>query len=106
MRYDLEKSLSALSVERIDFYWLHRDDEARPAAEIVEYMNMFVKEGKIARFGASNWRHERIDEANRYAAKNGLLGFEASQIRFSPAIVAPSGNADRKLVDMTPLSFD
>ena len=105
VRYDLELSLKALNTERIEFYWLHRDDESRPVSEIVDYMNKFVTEGKIARFGASNWRHGRIDEANRYAAANGLCGFEASQIRFSPAIVSPYGNADRKLVDMNPDSF-
>ena len=105
VRYDLELSLRALEAERIDFYWLHRDDESRPVSEIVDYMNKFVKEGKIARFGASNWKHERIEAANKYAGDNGLLGFEATQIRFSPAIISPNGNADRKLVDMNPESF-
>ena len=106
VRYDLELSLRALDTERIEFYWLHRDDESRDVSEIVDYMNSFVKEGKIARFGASNWKHSRIEAANRYAAENGLCGFEASQIRFSPAIVSPNGNADRKLVDMTAESFE
>ncbi len=106
VRHDLELSLSSLNVERIEFYWLHRDDPARPVSEIIDYMNRFVREGKIARFGASNWTYARIDEANRYAKENGLMGFEASQIRFSPAIISPSGNADRKLVDMDPNSFE
>lgn len=106
VRYDLELSLAALECDRIEFYWLHRDDESRPVCEIVDYMNKFVNEGKILRFGASNWRCERIDEANRYAKANGLCGFEASQIRFSPAVISPNGNADRKLVDMSPDSFD
>ena len=106
VRYDLELSLKALNAERIDFYWLHRDDQSRDVREIVDYMNAFVKEGKIAHFGASNWKHERIAMANKYAKENGLLGFEASQIRFSLAIISPDGNADRRLVDMTPASFD
>lgn len=48
-------------------------------------MNDLVKSGKIVKFGASNWRAERIDAANKYAEKNSLMGFSASQIRFNPA---------------------
>ena len=106
IRFDLEESLKALERDHIDFYWLHRDDEARDFREIIEYMNRFVKEGKIKRFGASNWRLNRVNEANQYAASHGLQGFEAVQVRFSPAVIAPNGNADRTLVDMDKPSFD
>ncbi len=105
IRSDLEESLKALQVERPDFYWLHRDDEKIPAGEIIETMNKLQKEGKIDRFGASNWRYERVDEANQYAKAHGLSGFSGSQIRFSPAVIAPTGNADRTLVDIDKSSF-
>lgn len=82
---DAEKSLRALKCEFIEFYWLHKDDEAKPAGEIIETMNRLVKSGKIRKFGASNWTSARIREANRYAEDNGLMGFSASQIRFNPA---------------------
>ncbi len=82
---DLEKSLKALGLDSIDFYWLHRDDESKPVGVIIDCMNKLVTEGKIKSFGASNWTSARIDEANRYAEKNGLRGFSASQIRFNPA---------------------
>lgn len=85
VRSDLEKSLKALGLDCIDFYWLHRDDENIPASEIIDMMNGFVKDGKIKKFGASNWQAKRIDEANSYAKGKGLQGFEASQIRFNPA---------------------
>ena len=105
IRYDLGLSLKALEIDCIEFYWLHRDDEKIPAGEIIEIMNKLVREGKIKKFGASNWRYNRIDEANKYAAEHGLKGFEGSQIRFSPAIIAPNGNADRTLVDIDSESF-
>ncbi len=105
IRHDLDASLMALQLDCIEFYWLHRDDEAIPVEQIIELMNTLVKEGKIQKFGASNWRAHRIDEANSYAANHGLMGFEASQVRFSPAIIAPNGNADRTLVDMDRESF-
>lgn len=106
IRADIEKSLKALQTETIDFYWLHRDDEAIPTGKIIETMNTLVKEGKIKRFGASNWKSYRIQSANDYAKENALMGFEASQIRFSPAITAPGGNADRTLVEMTEDDFE
>ena len=85
IRCDIEESLRALKRDTIEFYWLHKDDENTPAEEIIDMMNNFVKSGKIVRFGASNWTSERIDKANKYALKNGLSGFSASQIRFNPA---------------------
>ena len=85
IRYDLEQSLSALGLENIEFYWLHRDDENVPVSDIIDLMNSLVKEGKIKQFGASNWRSERIGKANKYAKEKGFLGFSASQIRFNPA---------------------
>ncbi len=86
LRTDLEKSLEALGVDCVEFYWLHRDDENIPAGVIIETMNNFVKEGKIKRFGASNWSSQRIAEANIWAKEKGVLGFSASQIRFNPAV--------------------
>jgi len=106
LRQDLEESLKALQTETIDFYWLHRDDETLPVGEIIDTMNMFVKEGKIRRFGASNWKSYRILSANEYALENSLNSLSASQIRFSPAITAPGGNADQTLVEMTESEFD
>ena len=82
---DLEKSLTALKTDTIDFYWLHRDDENTPAGEIIETMNEIAKSGKIKKFGASNWTAKRIEEANSYAKEHGLMSFAASQIRFNPA---------------------
>lgn len=85
IRRDLEASLKALKTDCIEFYWLHCDDENVPACDVIEIMNIFVKEGKIKKFGASNWQSARIGEANKYAAENDLQGFSASQIRFNPA---------------------
>ncbi len=105
IRSDLEKSLKALEVDCIEFYWLHRDDEALSCEGIIDIMNKLVKEGKIKNFGASNWRVHRVKQANEYAVAHGLQPFKASQVRFSPAIIAPGGNADRTLADMTADAF-
>ena len=82
---DLEKSLMALRTDCIEFYWLHRDDRVIEAERIAELMNKFVKEGKIKKFGASNWQSDRITAVNKYAKAHNMKGFSASQIRFNPA---------------------
>lgn len=55
LRHDLENSLSNLHTDYLDYYWVHVDDPAVPAGEILEIMNQFKKEGKIRYFGCSNW---------------------------------------------------
>jgi aryl-alcohol dehydrogenase-like predicted oxidoreductase len=63
IRQDVELSLKRMGIERIDLWYLHRDDPGRPTAEIVGTLQALVGEGKIAQFGASNWTLARIDEA-------------------------------------------
>lgn len=106
IRGDLELSLQVLEAECVNFYWLHRDDEKIPVGEIVETLNKLKNEGKILHFGASNWRYKRIIEANTYAKEHNLQGFEATQIRFGPAIISPNGDADLTLVDIDKPSFE
>ena len=85
IRCDLEESLKALGVEAIEFYWLHRDDENVPVEVIAKLMDSLIKEGKIKKFGVSNWASRRIKEFDDYAEKNSLAKISASQIRFNPA---------------------
>ncbi len=104
--FDIENSLRALGRECIDFYWLHCDDINRPEEEIIQMLNGFIKEGKIKKIGASNWGIQRVKKANEYAKNQGIIGFEAVQIRFSPAVVV--GDNERKgiLEEMDKASFD
>jgi aryl-alcohol dehydrogenase-like predicted oxidoreductase len=82
---DLAESLERLGVETIDLYLLHRDDESVPVGPLVDLLNEQVAAGRIRAFGASNWSHLRIKEANAYAAAHGLLGFAANSPQFSLA---------------------
>ena len=74
----LETSLKTLQTDYIDLYLLHRDDPATPVKEYIDTLNEAKRAGKIRVFGVSNWRAERIREANRYADENGLEGFAVS----------------------------
>ena len=75
MESDLSLSLEALSVDTIDIYCYHRDDTNRTVAELIETMESFVKEGKIKYYACSNWTTQRMKEADKYCAKNGIQRF-------------------------------
>lgn len=89
IRRDLEESLRCLGLDRIELYWVHKDDKTVPAEEIVDMMEAFVKEGLICRYGASNMSMDRAEAARVYAQKRGITGFCALQNRFSIAAVNP-----------------
>lgn len=85
LKEDLEQSFSRLGTDYIDIYLLHRDHPDAEIGAIVEVLNEYHKAGKIGAFGASNWTHERIKEANAYALKKGLVPFSVSSPNFGPA---------------------
>jgi 1-deoxyxylulose-5-phosphate synthase len=85
IRADLSESLERLQTEVIDLYLLHRDDESVAVGALIEALNQEQTRGRIRAFGASNWRVERIAEANRYAAQHGLNGFALSSPSLSLA---------------------
>lgn len=82
MRKDLKKSLEELKTDYIDIYMLHRDDPDTEVAVAVETFNAMHEEGNIGAFGASNWTHTRIEEANEYAYKHNLIPFSVSSPNF------------------------
>jgi len=101
---DLHDSLARLRTTYIDIYVLHRDDPELPVGPIVDALNEHHQAGRIRAFGGSNWTHQRIQEANDYAAAHGLVPFAASSPHFSlaetvnspwgPGCVAISGPAE------------
>jgi len=81
----LDRSLERLQTDYLDLYCLHRDDPAIPISEWVDALNREVDNGRIKLFGGSNWTASRVDEANEYAAANGLQGFSLLSNNFSLA---------------------
>jgi len=105
LQSDVDSSLAALGIEQIDLYFLHRDDENIPVGEIMERLNILIKQGKLRYIGASNWKAERIMQANAYCAEKGLVSFCASQIKFSLATTNPDYQDDPTLVEMDAASM-
>jgi Predicted oxidoreductases (related to aryl-alcohol dehydrogenases) len=106
MEYDLNLSLETLKTDCIDIYWLHRDDPSLTVDEIVENINFFIKEGKIRMAGCSNWRSDRIKQANQYAAQKGLCGFSSSQIQWSLAHTSEDIYQDYGIVIMDEKEYE
>ena len=82
---DLKESLERFNTNYIDLYALHRDDESVEVGPIIEVLNEHMAAGRIHAIGASNWKHQRIQAANEYAAKHGLIGFTFSSTNLSLA---------------------
>jgi len=80
---DIKGSLDRLETSYIDLFLLHRDDLRVPVGEILEALNEEVAAGRIRSFGASNWSHERMQQANAYATRHGLISFAAGSLGFS-----------------------
>jgi predicted dehydrogenase/aryl-alcohol dehydrogenase-like predicted oxidoreductase len=85
IRPQLLVSLGRLQTDRVDLYFVHRDNPQIPVGEFVDALNAVRDEGLVGEFGASNWSRERYDEAQAYAAAHGVRGFSALSNQFSLA---------------------
>ena len=86
LRRDIDDSLRRMGRERIDLYFLHRDDPRESVASIIDVLAEEVERGRLRALGASNWTAERIDQANEYARRKGVPGFAISQLHWSLAV--------------------
>jgi aryl-alcohol dehydrogenase-like predicted oxidoreductase len=103
---DIEQSLGCLRTDHIDLYWLHRDDQTIPVADILGIMEAFVAGGKIRYYGCSNWQPRRIREALDIARSKRIKGFVGDQPFWSLAQVNPGTIGDKTLVQMSPELFE
>ncbi len=83
---DIQTSLREMQLDQIDIYILHKDDPDVPVGPIVEALNEEVAAGRIKVFGGSSWSHQRIAEANAYAAEHGLQPFTVSSPNLALAV--------------------
>jgi aryl-alcohol dehydrogenase-like predicted oxidoreductase len=97
---DLDESLRNLQTDYIDLYWLHRDDPGRPVGDILRTLNEQVERGKIRYFGCSNWRLDRIQAAQDYAAAHSMRGFAGNQLMWSLAVPNRAALFDPAMVTM------
>ncbi|MCK4231453.1 aldo/keto reductase [candidate division WOR-3 bacterium] len=68
----VEASLRRLQTDRIDVYYLHITDINTPMDEILDTLDILVRQGKILYVGTSKWPVPLIMEAVWLSDKNGL----------------------------------
>ena len=81
----LLESLERMQTDYVDIYIMHRDNPEIPVGEFIDVLNEHQRAGRIRAFGGSNWRLERVQAANEYAASKGLNGFSTVNNNFSLA---------------------
>ena len=72
LRRAVEASLKRLGTDRIDVYYLHRDDATTPLEETLAAMAGLIESGKVNYFGVSNFRAWRIARMVDLARHMGL----------------------------------
>jgi len=65
-------SLGRLGTDRIDVYYLHRDDPRTPLDETIGTIGDLIRAGKVRYFGVSNYRGWRIAEVMRVCEREGV----------------------------------
>ena len=75
IRPQLNETLSRMSIDHLDIYCLHRDNEDIQVEEFIDTLNELKNEGLISIFGASNWSLDRFKAANDYALSSGKEAF-------------------------------
>ena len=53
LRTALEGSLKRFGKDHIDLYYIHRREQSRPIEELIDTLQIFIKEGKIGGYGLS-----------------------------------------------------
>ena len=94
LRHDVEEARQNLGRGTLDLVYLHRDDPAVPAAEILAVLEEMRGEGTIRHYAASNWRAARLAEASEAARTHGFQGFVANQAEWSLARRNPGSAAN------------
>lgn len=85
--HDLHMSLQSLRTDRIDIYFLHRDDLEVPVSVLLDWLEEQVSKGCIRYYGCSNWTVPRIVKAKDYARQKGYTGFICNQAPASLAVL-------------------
>ena len=66
-------SLKRLDTDYLDLYFCHRYDPDTPVEEVVQTMDILVRQGKILYWGTSEWRAWHVAEAFHAATSNHLI---------------------------------
>ena len=69
----IHASLKRMELDYLDIYFCHRYDPDTTVQEVVQTMDMLVRQGKILYWGTSQWDTFHLIRAITFAKQNGLI---------------------------------
>ncbi len=79
----IHASLKRLNLEYLDLYFCHRYDPDTTVQEVVQTMDMLVRQGKILYWGTSQWDAFHLIRAITFAKQNGLIPPMVEQTKYN-----------------------
>ena len=79
----IHASLKRLKLDYVDLYFCHRFDPDTTIEEVVQTMDILVRQGKILYWGTSCWEPYQITQAILFANQNSLIAPVVEQPRYS-----------------------
>jgi diketogulonate reductase-like aldo/keto reductase len=80
-----EGSIKRMQCDYLDIYMVHHPSDEIPIAETMRGMNELVRRGWVRQIGVSNFRKERLQEAQRHSPQK----IELNQVHYSLAVREP-----------------
>ena len=96
----IHASLKRLDLDYVDIYFCHRYDPDTSIEEIVQTMDMLVRQGKVLYWGTSEWKAAQVARAYGFARQYGYI---------APSVEQPQYNLfrrDRVEEELAPLCKD
>ncbi len=78
-----EASLQRLQTDHIDLYQSHQDDQSVPLEETLEACRALIEQGKVTLIGASNYKGDRLREADKIARMHSLPCYQTLQPEYN-----------------------
>jgi voltage-dependent potassium channel beta subunit len=79
----IHASLKRLNLEYVDLYFCHRFDPDTTIEEVVQSMDILVRQGKVLYWGTSCWEPYQITQAILFARQNNLIAPVVEQPRYN-----------------------
>ncbi|HUA97616.1 MAG TPA: aldo/keto reductase [Terracidiphilus sp.] len=83
LRAALEASLRRLATDYVDIYHMHAFDALTPVEEVMETLNVFVREGKVRYIACSNFSGWHLMKSLAVADRYGWTRYVAHQVYYS-----------------------
>ncbi len=77
------QALQRLQVDHLDLLYCHRPDPDTPVAEVVETMDLLIRQGKVLYWGTSEWAASQLREAMDYADRRNRLAPVVEQPQYN-----------------------